>query len=271
MDYLFGYWVPSVLMGTGIAIDVILATIVQFNDERLSFRNWTLPVTITHIVFPALGYYSFYIGGSAGAVMLSLFGLAGGLFLALFLYELTCEWLDIEPKFGIAAWSLRQVEKVLGISADRVEEKHRRRELLSPQERIVLILAVSWDALFSGPAKSAQAESGQWSDSQVVYSFIIAGLVVTIASQLAMFLRKFVAPGADTEEKKWVERVVLGRYLEVLIIGAFGIMSLWNAGHQIWGLASLWPSLVLSAYAWGVFFFVYKERIQGSAREAFEF
>ena len=271
-DYFANYWLPCILMGAGIALDVLLATIAQFNDERLNFRNWTLPVTITHIIFPATGYYLFYLGSGSGSIALSMLGLIGAFVLGLYLYELICEWIDKRPFFAIASSTLNYVERLLKINAEDVMDKNNRQELLSNRERVILILAVSWDALFSGPAKSAQADAGQWTQSEVIYSFIIAGLVVAVVAQIAMALKSKLAK--DTSGKgraSLIARTVLGRYLEVTIIGAFGMMSLWNAGHWFWGHPSLWICLIFSGYSFGVLFYLFKDEIRSSVECDFGF
>ena len=201
-----------------------------------------------------------------------ILGALGALVLGLFLYELICEWIDQEPVFGIANATLSRVEKLLNISAEEVIEKNSRQELLTDRERVVLILAVSWDALFSGPAKSAQAEAGQWSQTEVIYSFVIAGLVVAVAAQIAMLLRSRLGK-QSTEDSRvdLVNRTMLGRYLEVTIIGAFGIMSLWNVGYWILGTPSLWICLVLSGYLFGLVFYRFKDKIIESVERDFGF
>lgn len=52
--------IPSQLMGLGIAIDVILATLAKYRDKDLGFWNWTFLIMCTHIGLPALGYYGFW-------------------------------------------------------------------------------------------------------------------------------------------------------------------------------------------------------------------
>ncbi|HMO77809.1 MAG TPA: hypothetical protein PKA42_00685 [Candidatus Paceibacterota bacterium] len=169
--------IPSTLMGVGIAIDVMLATVSKFRDDDLSFRNWTLPIMATHIGFPAIGYYGFWGLSQAYPALNPILGIVGALFVLLFLYEVAGEWIGYEPKFGIS----ESIGKLFGF-----EENDAR--------RLVAIMAVSWDALWSGPAKAAQAVTGGWTDSEVGWSFIIAGLVVAIAAQmslrLALWMRK---------------------------------------------------------------------------------
>lgn len=63
MDLISNFILPSILMGLGIAIDVIIATVVQFRDRGMTMKNWTLPVTATHILFPAAGYYGWWLMG----------------------------------------------------------------------------------------------------------------------------------------------------------------------------------------------------------------
>ena len=84
-SWLLGFDVasPSILMGVGIAIDVMLATISKFRDDDLSFKNWTLPIMATHIGFPAVGYYGFWGATQAWPWLGPTFGIIGAVFVVL--------------------------------------------------------------------------------------------------------------------------------------------------------------------------------------------
>ena len=98
------FLIPSMLMGFGIAMDVFLATIAKFRDESLSWKTWTLPVTATHVLFPAFGYYLFWGLAIAFPVSKIFLGLIGFVLVTLFIYEVICETAGKTPVFGITTW-----------------------------------------------------------------------------------------------------------------------------------------------------------------------
>ena len=51
----WGFLFPCILMGVGIAIDVTSATLSKFRDRSLALKTWTVPITGTHVLFPATG------------------------------------------------------------------------------------------------------------------------------------------------------------------------------------------------------------------------
>lgn len=200
--------IPSNLMGLGIAIDVMLATIAKFRDNDLSFRNWTLPIMATHILFPAVGYYGFWGLSQAYPTLSPVLGIIGALFVLLFIYEVAGDWIGYKPIFGIS----ESIGKLVGFKEDDAR-------------RIVAIMAVSWDALWSGPAKAAQAITGGWTDSEVGWSFLIAGLVVAAAAQLSLSLALRMRRVKFSDASKMASYTMVGMYAESSVIGGFGVLS----------------------------------------------
>jgi hypothetical protein len=252
-SWLLGFDVslPSILMGVGIAIDVMLATVSKFRDEDLSFRNWTLPIMGTHIGFPAIGYYGFWGAVLALPFLGPTFGIIGAVFVALFIYEVFSDWVGHEPIFGISAF----VGGLFGFEEDDAR-------------RMVAIMAVSWDALWSGPAKAAQAVAGNWTDFQVACSFAIAGLVVATAAQISLKLAFTLRKQKFENAEKMAGFISFGKLLETSVISGFGILSL-SQGFN-WGL-NLWQSIVFAAIIMvGLFGFFAKNISESSLEEAEE-
>jgi hypothetical protein len=81
---------------------------------------------------------------------------------------------------------------------------------------LALILAVSWDALWSGPAKSAQVVN--WPEFWVWASFFIVGLVVLLFAILSFLTAK--------RFKKSLINETLGQWLQLSIISYFGLLAL---------------------------------------------
>jgi len=236
---LIHFWIPCILMGFGIAIDVIIATITQFKNKALSVKSWSLPISGTHILFPAIGYYGFWAIQKNYPGASFVLGLAGFVLVALFVYEVFCEAADLEPKFAISKW----FSKLAGL-----KQKDAR--------LIIAILAVSWDALWSGPAKAAQTAG--WSNSEVVWSFFVAGIVVFAIAQIALRVAfklreiKFADANAMGRFTFW------GKYTELSVIGGFGVLSLWSG---ITHSGNIYISIVIAAAIMSVFFLKYKDSI----------
>ncbi|MGK0250271.1 MAG: hypothetical protein ACI910_003040, partial [Oleispira sp.] len=84
-----------------------------------------------------------------------------------------------------------------------------------------LILAVSWDALWSGPAKSAQVVN--WPEYWVWVSFLIVGLVVLIFASLSLWLAKRVR--INFIKFGWLP-FELGPWLQLSVVSYFGLLAL---------------------------------------------
>jgi hypothetical protein len=233
------------LMGLGIAIDVAIATVSRFRDQSMSFANWTLPVAIAHILLPAIGYYGWWFLGQQFQGLALLLGLLAFVMIAVFIYEAICEWIDAEPLVSlepITDWSFKH----LGSES---------------KGRVVMVLAVSMDALWSGPAKAAQATSGQWTPFEVFISFFIAGGVVALVAEVALLIAYALRRVSFDNTNRLALFLVGGKYLEVTILFAFGLLSLWNA-FAVWiGLGTLNQCLAGSAAFMLVIWIVFWRRL----------
>jgi hypothetical protein len=222
-----GFLVPSILMGIGVGIDVFIATLVKYRDRALSWKTWTIPVVITHVSFPAIGYFMFWALSTSLPIAQAILGVTGFILVILFLYEVICESAGFEPKFGISAW--------IGSKFGFAENDTR---------LFITVLVVSWDALWSGPAKAAQANAGNWDSGEVVLSFVIAGLVVAIIAELALMLAFLLRKRNFKNPISISKFTIFGKYLEMSVIGGFGVLSLWNSFSAS---ADLYYSIVISA------------------------
>lgn len=244
------FWIPCILMGFGIAIDVTIATLSKFRDTELSLKTWTVPITVTHVVFPAIGYYFFWGMGVWLPTLQMILGITGFLLVALFLYEVLCESMGKEPVFGISSF----IAKSFGL-----EEEDSR--------RFIAILAVSWDALWSGPAKASQADAENWTNNEVFLSFFIAGITVAVIAQIALvsayWLRKihFHNPERLASFNFW------GKYTELSVIGGFGILSLW---HGVFGGGNLYISIAITFAIMLYIFLRFREDIMNNEIEEAE-
>lgn len=202
MDILV-YLGACALMGLGIAIDVALASIAlgaALRDRRRA-RQWVTRITATHITFPMIGYYSAFtleqVPGLSAVV-----GVVGASLIAIFLY---------------------------GMLRDMIAGEGGRPPTVTGVSDWPLVLAVSWDALWSGPAKAAQAMG--WTAIEVLLSFPLAGLVVAAAATVSTLAAGYLETRAlqlrDSAQRQ-VAFKMWGVITEVGIFSYFGFLALFS-------------------------------------------
>lgn len=224
---LISFLIPSILMGVGIAIDVFISTTSKFQDRHLSWKNWTLPITLTHILFPAFGYFLFWVLSDYSPFINTLLSLIGFILVFLFIYEIISVSAGKKPVFGISEW----IGNIFGFKEDDAR-------------LFIAILAVSWDALLSGPAKSAQALTNSWNTFEVLLSIAIAGLVVAIMAEVALFATRIMRKIEFKNPRSLTKFNVFGQYIELSVIGGFGVMSL---SYAFFEKVDLYSSIIISA------------------------
>lgn len=242
---IFEFLIPSMLMGLGIAIDVAIATVVRFRDRTMTFHNWTLPVAIAHIILPAFGYYGWWFIGQQFHQAALILGLLAFAMITIFIYEAICAWIDVEPIISlepITDWSFKH----LGSAS---------------KGQLIMVLAVSMDALWSGPAKAAQAESGQWTAFEVFISFFIAGGVVAVVAQLSLIVALTLRRISFENTVQLARFLVCGKYLEVTILFSFGLLSLWNAFSFWIGFGTLGQCILASGVFMMIIWIIYFRRL----------
>jgi len=218
-------------MGLGIAIDVAIATVSRCRDRTMTFLNWTLPVALSHILLPAIGYYGWWLLGQTFQQLGLFLGLTAFAIISIFLYESFCDWIDSEPAISLSPIT----EKALTwIDADS-------------RGRLILVLAVSMDALWSGPAKAAQVESGGWSTLEVGVSFFVAGVVVAIVAELSLLFALVLNRVSFQNTARMAVSIVAAKYIEVVVLFSFGLLSLRNAFSAWWGVGSLYACIAVSS------------------------
>ena len=195
LDYpLFDFTVASMLMGLGIGLDVAIATVVragQLNTLKAA-ALWIFGVSFTHTIFPMIGYLLTYFSVQISPEITPLIGILA--FICIFVF-LKGELAEIAHP----------------------EQDNRQSQLLIT---LGLILAVSWDALWSGPAKSAQVIG--WPELLVWGSFILVGIMVSILAITSLRLsNSFVRIG---KQKPYLGLV--GSWIQYAVIGYFGLLAL---------------------------------------------
>jgi hypothetical protein len=241
MSTLISLLLPSILMGAGIAIDVAIATLARYHRDDLSFKNWTLPITITHITFPAIGYFLFFGLQQVFPGLNIILGSIGGVLIALLVLEVLAESTGRKPAFELSD----TIAKLLPL--DRIGSQH-----------ILAVLAVSWDALLSGPALAAQAATADWSTTELIGAIAIAGLVVAFIAETALAITLRLRQTRSFKVKPYAHFIVVGKYAELSVIGGFGILAVW----QGWlGDGNIFLSISLSAILIGIAFLFERQKI----------
>ncbi|MDU0354805.1 hypothetical protein RS130_13530 [Paraglaciecola aquimarina] len=192
---LFDFVLASLLMGLGIGADVAIATFArasQLSSLRMA-AIWIVGVSFTHTVFPMLGYLVTYF-----SIQLQP---------------------NIEPIIGLVAFSFIFIylKGELADFTDNNQDDSADRQILVT---LGLILAVSWDALWSGPAKSAQVIG--WPELLIWTSFIVVGVLV---SALAMISLR-VAHSMKDSMKMSPTMHWISHWLQYTVIGYFGLLAL---------------------------------------------
>ena len=208
----------SLLMGLGIGADVAIATLTQAKQlsSRRSVFTWIAGVTLTHTMFPMLGYLAAYFSVQQVPVLTPIVGIIAFIFVGYYLlseYRSNSEHApSIDPKLLSAA----------------------------------LIITVSWDALWSGPAKSAQVID--WAQWMVWLSFVIVGLVVALLAVASLHLGRKAVLYAPTHFSHQ-----FGLWLQYSVISYFAVLALlrytfvWDTPWwAIWALCAIINALLLA-------------------------
>lgn len=192
---LFEILSACLIMGVGIGADVALATFLRAKAmvRKRTVFFWIFGVTLTHTLFPMVGYLLAHYSINSAPIISPIVGIVAFSFIAYFvMQELST---DSENDLDI---NHAQLLVTLG-----------------------LILSVSWDALWSGPAKSAQVIG--WSEFWVWSSFLIVGSVVTLFSVCSYLLAKYVHIAMF--QPKWLV-FDMGQWVQLSIVSYFGLLAL---------------------------------------------
>ena len=189
--------VASIIMGLGIGLDAALATMLQ--AKKLSCSKvaalWLIGITLTHTLFPMLGYSASYFSMQILPQLTPFVGALAFILIAIYLFQEFQAYCD-----------------------DSCESDANHQYLIN----VGLILAVSWDALWSGPAKSAQVVD--WPELAVWLSFIFVGAVVAFLTIGALLLSRHVFFSEDREIPPFTQAAI--SWLQYTVVGYFGWLAL---------------------------------------------
>ena len=221
LDLLSEVILACFIMGCGIGADVAIATFVrahQLARQKQTFY-WVAGVTVTHTLFPMVGYLLAYFSIQSLPLLTPIVGILAFLFIMYFLWQ----------------------ELAYYVKAD--EEDHNDRQSMVT---FALILAVSWDALWSGPAKSAQVVN--WPHELVWGSFIVVGAFVALCAYAGLVLAKRFNQ-ASTEFSIFI---IVGLWVQYSVIAYFGLLALLRYtlsltinGWQVFSISSAIVAIVM--------------------------
>lgn len=196
----FDFALASIVMSLGIGADVAIATAMRANQLNTikAIVFWVVGVSATHTLFPMLGYLLTYFSIQTLPVITPLVGLLA--FVCIF-YYLKSEWQ----------------------AGGEAEHPESTRLMVT----FGLILAVSWDALWSGPAKSAQVIG--WPETLVWLSFLIVGILVSLLAVGGLLSAKAI--GQKLSEKPLIE--MSAQWVQHSVIGYFGLLALFRYTLEI--------------------------------------
>ena len=232
VEFLLEIIIACVIMGCGIGADVAIATFVR--AQQLAKQNqtghWIIGVTLTHTVFPMCGYLLAYFSIQSIPLLTPIIGVLAFSFIAYFL--------------------LQELNGYL--RADDAEQSEGQ-SLVT----FALILAVSWDALWSGPAKSAQVMS--WPNEWVFLSFLLVGCIVALCAFIGLFFAKKFNP----KNSRFSTFIALGLWIQYSVIAYFGFLALirYTLSIMISGWQIFMLSFVITAIVM-MFLFIKNERNQ---------
>lgn len=258
-----GYWLPCIIIGISISIDVLIATVSQFHNRSLNIKSWVIPITLTHTIFLAIGYLLFWQAGKgASETTTFILGLTGASFISLLIYEIFCEHINCKPKFSISYSFSNFIEKLCRQLGYNVDFNNRN------ASGFVRVLAISWDALWIGPAIASNAKIGEWGDLSVLMSFIISGSIVAIVSYSALLIIAQLRKINFHNDSKMAHYLVFGIITELSVIGGFGILSL---GHGLNMDINIYQSILSSFFIMTVIAALYYDDFYtNSSKEAEE-
>ncbi len=214
-----------IVMGLGIGADVGIATVLQAGQLQQVRKAcfWLVGVTLTHTLFPMFGYLLTYFSVQNMPILTPIIGLLA---------------------FSLIAYFLRQ--EYINIKQQREETASERSDSTSTHSILswALILTVSWDALWSGPAKSAQVIG--WSEWLIWSSFILVGMVVALCGLLGLYVgRKIHSAKRRSKTFSSAKSFLLGQWLQYSVIAYFALLALLRYTFSV-NIES-WQILLLSS------------------------
>jgi len=206
------YLLINTAIGLGIAADAVIATVGRFRrfESSRDALSWATAIGFTHTLFPMVGLIGlWYAASSFPSLKAGIYGVG----------------------FAIMVWFIVEVlREVAGLSDDEEETSDQDilyRFLAQHSRFWAAVWAVSIDALVTGPGKTAA--TAQWSQTQVLGSFPLVGLVVfglvMLSAWPALVLRQRWQNGQFKDPRGLARFTTLGAWLELSIFIYFAYLA----------------------------------------------
>jgi putative Mn2+ efflux pump MntP len=250
------YLVINAAIGVGIAADAVIATIGRFRRFKglRDALTWAAAIGVTHTVFPMIGLIGLWYAAS------SFPSLKAGIYGAGFL---------------VMVWFITEVmREIAGLDDDEDDDPETDPDFfyrfLSQHSKFwAAVWAVSIDALVTGPGKTAA--TAQWSQTQVLGSFLLVGLVVfglvMLSAWPAIALRRHWQDNKFKDPRGLARFTAIGSWIELSIFLYFAYLAVSEmlvalGVHPF--ISEFWIaggfSLVTTIILWSVFW----ERVWGT-------
>jgi len=217
----YQYLAINAAIGIGISADAMIATVGRFRRfERASDAiAWAAAIGLTHTIFPTIGLIGLWYAAS-------LFpSLKAGIYGA---------------GFAIMVWFIVMLlREVAGLDADEDcedEDCEEERDVLyrilfKHSKFFAAVWGVSIDALVTGPGKTAA--TAQWSQAQVLGSFLLVGFIVfglvMLSAWPALLLRRRWLDKKAGNPRQLARFTAIGSWLELGIFLYFAYLAISEA------------------------------------------
>ena len=197
----------------GMAIDLFFATLARFNEDHLSNRNWSVPLSLSHSILPGAIFVVLWNLGSV--VPNFVMGVFGSTFIGLLVYELFMEEMGRKPIFSIVdtlTHLLEQFNPSGEVERDTV--KH-----------FLFIMSVSWDIVIGVFGTIPTVESDNWNIYQMILMFVGSGLCAGTAAMVALRICSHWRDSELHDSKTLASRKMKGAFWSLAAISTFGLTS----------------------------------------------
>jgi hypothetical protein len=223
-------FISALVLGAGLAIDVAIATIARFRDKTLTFMSWTLQVVLLHILFISASYFLSLGITQQFPILRPTIGVIGFCLVMSLVYQVTFEALGKEPAFRLTSG----FEK-FGLTDHS-------------SKRLVVLIAITLDALVSGPVIAPWIAALNSSIDLSIF-FLTVGIGVGAVTQIAVLIASGLRKRKFDSAEKMARWFTQAKYIELSVIGGFGIASPWQS---MWGNSNLYLSILFMAVLMGL-------------------
>lgn len=252
-NYTFGlgYWILVIPFAGSLAIDLFVATLSKFRDEGISHKNWSIPLGITHGLFPAGSFFLFWSLGEKYPNLQNWLGLIGFILISLVIYEILHEEMGKETKISIT--DLFGYILNLFIPTSRESTRY-----------FVLVMSVSWDALLCAPVLIPLAEDNNWDVLQIAVALITCGIIAGVTAAVTLQRARKWRKQNFHDVQQLVRYQIKGSFWALSVIGGFGMVAL---GSFFETEDNVFLAIMVSTVIMMLIFTIYKKPLRTHAEK----